>query len=138
MHTTAKKYGEREPKRSYITHTGPQRATSSALALKKAQAKQASRIIELRQALIDAGYRTLDRQAMALGLCRSTTWTVLRGNYKGPGLRAALVARMWGSPKLPPTARTVLANYVTEKSQGAYGHKEDQRERFIDQLRRFN
>lgn len=45
---------------------------------------------------------------------------------------------MWGSPKLPPAARTMLANYVTEKSQGAYGHKEGQCKRFIDQFRGFD
>jgi len=44
---------------------------------------------------------------------------------------------MWVAPELPPTTRTILANYIIEKSQGAYGHRDDQRERFIAQLRRF-
>jgi hypothetical protein len=124
----------REPKRSQIERTSPQAASSGSGALKRTM--QASRIRDLRQALIEAGHKSLDQQATALGLCRSTTWTVLRGDHKCSGLGAALVARMWVAPELPPTARTILANYITEKSQGAYGHKEDQRERFIAQLRR--
>lgn len=126
----------REPKRSQIEHTSPQAASSGSGALKSTM--QASSIRDLRQALIEAGHKSLDQQATALGLCRSTTWTVLRGDHKCSGLGAALVARMWVAPELPPTARTILANYITEKSQGAYGHKEDQRERFIAQLRRFD
>ena len=125
----------REPKRSQIERTSPQAASSGSGALKRT--RQASRIRDLRQALIEAGHKSLDQQATALGLCRSTTWTVLRGDHKCSGLGAALVARMWVTRELPPTARTILANYIIEKSQGAYGHKDDQRERFIAQLRRF-
>ena len=127
--------GEREPKRSQSECAGPQAASSSSCAL--GRTRQASRIRDLRQALIDAGYKSLDQQATALGLCRSTTWTVLRGDHKCTGLQAALVARMWVAPNLPPTARTILASYISEKSQGSYGHNEDQRERFTAQLRRF-
>ena len=125
----------REPKRSQIERTYPEATSSGSGAVKRT--RQASRIRDLRQALIEAGHKSLDQQATALGLCRSTTWTVLRGDHKCIGLGAALVARMWVAPELPPTARTILANYITEKSEGAYGHNEDQRERFIARLRRF-
>jgi hypothetical protein len=98
------------------------------------RASQASKIRELRQALIDAGFVSLDQQAAALCLSRSTTWAVLKGNHKCSGLRAGLIARMWRAPNLPPAAKSVLAEYVFERSHGAYGHSDLIRKRFIAQL----
>jgi len=92
---------------------------------------QANKIRELRQALINSGFESLDQQAMALGLSRSTTWAVLKGNHKCSGLRAGLIARMWQAPKLPPKAKRILTEYVIEKSRGAYGHSELTRQRFL-------
>jgi hypothetical protein len=100
------------------------------------RARQSRRIRELRQVLIDAGFVSLDQQAAILGLSRSTTWAVLRGNHKCSGLRATLIARMLTAPKLPQAARTILVNYVSEKSQGLYGHSDLQRERFTARLKR--
>ena len=98
------------------------------------RASQVKKIRELRQALIDAGFVSLDQQATALGLPRSTTWAVLKGNHKCSGLRAGLIARIWNAPKLPPAAKKILADYVIEKSRGAYGHNDSTRRRFIAQL----
>ena len=98
------------------------------------RASQVSKIRELRQALIRAGLVSLDQQAAALGLSRSTTWAVLKGNHKCSGLRAALIARMWAAPHLPPAAKRILADYVVEKSHGAYGHSDVIRRRFVAQL----
>jgi hypothetical protein len=102
------------------------------------RARQTQRIRDIRAALIDSGFVSLDQQAAALGLSRSTTWAVLRGNHKCTGLRAALVARMLASPRLPRAAQTILLNYIHEKSQGAYGHNDLQRQRFIAQLELLN
>jgi hypothetical protein len=107
---------------------------SNSMAMK---ARQSQRIRDIRQTLIDAGFVSLDQQAEALGLSRSTTWAVLKGSHKGSGLRAALIARMFASPDLPQATRTILMNYVNEKLQGAYGHSDVQRERFGSQLQRF-
>ena len=41
-------------------------------------ARQLRKIAELKVALIREGYLTLDAQAAALGLGRSTTWNILR------------------------------------------------------------
>jgi hypothetical protein len=100
------------------------------------RARQSQRIRELRQALVEAGFVSLDQQAAVLGLSRSTTWAVLRGNHKRTGLQAALIARMLTAPKLPQAARAILVNYVTEKSQGAYGHSDVQCQRFNALLKR--
>jgi hypothetical protein len=53
------------------------------------KARQAAKIRELGHALVDAGFLTLDEQSKALGLARSTTWTILRASHKGSGLSAA-------------------------------------------------
>jgi hypothetical protein len=95
---------------------------------------QINKIRELRKALIDAGFVSLDQQATALGLSRSTTWAVLKGNHKCSGLRAGLIARMWRAPNLPAAAKRILADYVIEKARGGYGHNELTRKRFIAQL----
>ena len=101
------------------------------------RARQTQRIRDIRATLIGRGFVSLDEQAAALGLSRSTTWAVLQGNHKCTGLRAALVARMLASPKLPLATRATLLNYIHEKSQGAYGHNYLQRQRFIAQLERY-
>jgi hypothetical protein len=55
------------------------------------KAKQSSKIRKIGEALIAAGFRALDEQADALGLSRSTTWTILKGNHKNSGLSAATI-----------------------------------------------
>src|ERR1700720_1427050 len=89
--------------------------------LAEMKARQSAKIQELGQALIDAGLRTLDAQANALGLPRSTAWTILKTCHKSTGLSAAIIERMLRSSKLPPRARAILVEYVEEKSFGLYG-----------------
>jgi hypothetical protein len=79
------------------------------------KAQQATKIRELGHALVDAGFLTLDEQAKALGLARSTTWTILRASHKGSGLSAAIIKRMLLSPQLPPLARWKILKYTTDK-----------------------
>jgi hypothetical protein len=72
-------------------------------------------------ALVDAGFLTLDEQSKALGLARSTTRTILRANYKGSGLSAAIIRRMLLSPQLPPLAQGKILEYTTDKLARVYG-----------------
>ena len=53
--------------------------------LSEMKACQSAKIRELGQALIDAGVRTLDAQADALGVPRSTAWTILKRVTKAMG-----------------------------------------------------
>src|SRR6202048_5619112 len=94
------------------------------------KARQSAQIRELGQALVDAGLRSLDEQAYALGLSRSTAWTILKTCHKSSGLSAAIIERMLGSSKLPPRARAILVEYVEEKSFGLYGGSRRQQQRF--------
>jgi hypothetical protein len=98
------------------------------------KARQSAKLRELRQALMDAGFVRLDKQARVLELSRSTAWTVMSGSHKSSGLSAAIIKRMLNSPQLPPSARTVLLEYVEEKSAGLYGHGQHQLRLFRVQL----
>jgi hypothetical protein len=98
------------------------------------KARQSAKIKELAQALIHAGLRTLDDQAEALGLSRSTAWTILKARHKSSGLSAVIIERMLGSSKLPPRAREILLQYVEEKAFGLYGGNRRQQRRFAAHL----
>jgi hypothetical protein len=86
------------------------------------KARQSAKIRELREALVAAGYASLDEQAKVLGLSRSTAWTIVNGRHKGSGLSATIVNRMLLSPRLPSLARTKILEYIEERSAGHYGH----------------
>ena len=101
--------------------------------LSEMKARQSAKIRELGQALIDAGLRTLDAQADALGLRRSTAWTIVKTCHKTSGLSAGSIERMLGS-KLPPRARATIVEYVEEKSFGLYGGSRRQQQRFAVRL----
>jgi hypothetical protein len=100
------------------------------------KARQAAKIRELGHALVDAGFLTLDEQSKALGLARSTTWTILRASHKGSGLSAAIIRRMLLSPKLPPFARRKILEYTADKLAGVYGGSRTQRRKFFERVRR--
>jgi hypothetical protein len=123
------------PEHSSIRSIRQQPSPLSGSALKS---RQSQRIREVREALLGDGLGSLDQQARALGLSRSTAWFVLRGNHKASGLQATLVARMLTAPRLPPTVRSLLMTYIREKLHGSYGHSELQRRRFASQLAHLN
>jgi len=92
------------------------------LSVKSMKARQCSKIAELRLVLEQSGYRSLDQQASAFGLSRSTTWAILSASHKGSGISGSVLKRMLRSPTLPPSAKRWIAEYVSEKLGGAYGH----------------
>ena len=98
------------------------------------KARQSSKIRELGGALVTAGFVTLDEQAQAIGLCRSTTWTILKGNHKTSGLSATVINRMLAAPQLPPLVRLKILEYIEEKAAGLYGHGKIPLRRFAARL----
>ena len=98
------------------------------------RAKQGETLRTLRQALVANGIDSLDDQARALCLPRSTTWFVLQSHHKCRGLNAAQVIRIWRSQSLPENARSVIIRYVHERSAGAYGHTKVMRRKFVMRL----
>jgi predicted DNA-binding transcriptional regulator AlpA len=98
------------------------------------RALQSSKITELGEALIAAGYVRLDEQARVLGLSRSTTWTIIRAKHKSSGLSGSLIKRMLAQPRLPQLIRVKILEYVEQKSLGMYGHNASQVRRFLEAL----
>jgi len=96
--------------------------------------RQSSKIKELSDALVAAGFVSLDDQATALGLSRSTTWTILKAKHKNYGLSAALINRILRRPGLDRYVRAKIIEYVREKASGCYGHNKIQLRRFAERL----
>lgn len=103
-------------------------------AMKDVKARQSAKIREIGAALVAMGYLALDEQARALGLGRSTAWTILQANHKNSGLSATVIIRMLAAPKLPPLVRAIILEYVDEKVAGLYGHSKLQLRRFAARL----
>jgi hypothetical protein len=100
----------------------------------KPKVRQSCAIRELSDALAAAGFASLDQQAKVLGLCRSTTWTILKGSHKSSGLSATIINRALAAPHLPAHVRAKILEYVGEKAAGRYDHSKTQRRKFIAQL----
>ena len=66
---------------------------------RRAKARQASKLEEIREALIAAGCDTTAKQAAALGVGRSTAWALLNLD-KRAGPTAIVIKRILSSPDL--------------------------------------
>ena len=99
----------------------------------EAKARQASKLAEIREALVAAGCDTAAKQATALGVSRPTAWALLNRD-KRAGPSAMIIKRILSSPNLPPAARRKVEEYVEEKIAGLYGHSQDRRRWFRDQF----
>src|SRR5215208_4464495 len=80
------------------------------------QARQQCKIREIGHALASAGFCTLDGQAKALGIGRSTTWTILKATHKSSGLSAGLIQRSLKWPELPREVRDKVLEYAMVRS----------------------
>jgi hypothetical protein len=96
--------------------------------------RQRAKILEFGDALAATGFQTLDKQADALALSRSTTWNLLKGKHKGSGLSPMVINRMLASPRLPPRVRATILEYVAGKAAGAYGDSKARLDRFTARL----
>ena len=96
--------------------------------------RQSLKIKELSDALAAAGLFSLDEQAAALGLSRSTTWTILKARHKNYGLSGSVINRILQRRGLDRYVRAKLIEYVQEKALGYYGHNEIQLRRFKQRL----
>src|SRR5262245_31864756 len=122
-----------------LTGTSPSRSRKACLrssrqgpaSFSEMKARQSSKIREFENALITAGYKTLDQQAKVLGLSRATTWTLLKGSHKASGLSAAVINRMLEAPQLPSLVQAKIIEYVQERIAGLYGHNKAQVRRFV-------
>jgi hypothetical protein len=118
-----------------FTPVGPRSSERNAKAtLATSRERQRAKIREIGDTLAAAGLRTLDDQAAALMLSRSTTWNLLNGKHKGSGISAAIIKRMLAAPRLPPPVRATILQYVAEKTAGLYGDSKVRLRNFTGQL----
>jgi hypothetical protein len=99
----------------------------------RAKRRQASKLKEIREALVADGFDSAGKQAIALGVSRPTAWALLNRD-KRAGPSAMIIKRILSSPSLPPAARRKVEEYVAEKIAGLYGHHKDRIRWFRDQF----
>jgi len=68
------------------------------------------------EALVSSGYISLDDQAKALGVVRSTAWTIVNNKHKLGRLSVKTINRILSNPDTPPKVRTVVQEYVVKTS----------------------
>lgn len=100
---------------------------------RRAKARQAAKLAEIRAALVAAGFSSTGKQAVVLGIGRSTAWTVLNSD-KRAGPSASVVKRILSSQKIPTLVRRKFEEYVQEKSRGLYGHSKERSMAFSDEF----
>jgi hypothetical protein len=69
------------------------------------------------EALIASGYTSLDKQAKALGVHRSTAWVIIKNKHKLGRLSAKTAYRILGNPQTPPAVRTIVQQYMIKRSE---------------------
>ena len=93
-----------------------------------AQPRYAVKIQHIVDAIVAAGYLSLDSQAKALGVKRSTAWTIIKTKHKLDRLSSKTTDTMLANPELPPSVRTVIQRYLAERS----GEKTQTKTEFTD------
>jgi hypothetical protein len=67
------------------------------------------------EALIASGYTSLDEQAKALGINRSTAWTIIKTKHKLGRLSTKTTKPILSNPNIPPSVRAVVLRYLAER-----------------------
>lgn len=67
------------------------------------------------EALIASGHTSLDEQAKALGINRSTAWTIIKTKHKLGRLSTKTTKRILSNPNTPPPVRAVVLRYLAER-----------------------
>lgn len=99
----------------------------------RAKRRQASKLAEVRGALVAAGFDSAAKQAIVLGVARPTAWALLNRD-KRAGPSAKIIKRILSSPNLPAAVRRRVEEYIEEKIDGVYRHSEARRRWFRDQF----
>jgi hypothetical protein len=74
-----------------------------------------TKIQDITEALISSGYKSLDGQAKALGLRRSTAWTIIRNRHKLGRLSTKTIERIITNPKTPPLVLAAIQRYAVDR-----------------------
>jgi len=66
-------------------------------------------------ALLAAGYSSLDEQARALGIHRATAWTIVKNKHKLGYLNQVTVSRILANSDTPQSVRVLIEQYLSER-----------------------
>jgi hypothetical protein len=75
------------------------------------------------EALVSSGYTSLDQQAKALGVGRSTAWTITKNKHKLGRLSAKTINRILINPQTPANVRQVIQQYVAKRCAAIHGKR---------------
>jgi hypothetical protein len=89
---------------------------------------------EIAECLKRCGRLTVDSQAKALGVSRSTAWAMLSGRYKVSGISARVVKQILSSQELPPEVRAKVVEYVADKVSGKFSCNATRLRRFRSRM----
>ena len=92
----------------------PSERLETVRSLNTSSARRTIPVQDIADALIKAGYKSLDGQAKALGIHRTTTWTIIKTKHKLGHLNAKTTERILANPDLPLCIRDVLQRYAAE------------------------
>jgi hypothetical protein len=89
------------------------------------------------EALVACGYTSLDGQAKALGIHRSTAWTIIKTKHKLGRLSTKTTKRILTNSVTPPAVRSVVQKYLAERSDvlATRAERLDRREQQSNKLR---
>ncbi len=74
--------------------------------------EQRAALQQIGAALIACGYTSLDAQAQALGISRSTAWTIVKSKHKVGRISVRVMIQMLSNPELPPRVREAVERYA--------------------------
>jgi hypothetical protein len=110
-------------KKSPEQNERPRRSSRSSLTarlesvryLNSSSVRRTTPVQHIADALVAAGYTTLDEQAKALGIHRATAWTIIKKKHKLGRLNPDTTNRMLANRELPPSVRIVIEQYLAER-----------------------
>jgi len=102
----------REEPHQAAVGVGDRKSPSERLRALRDLTARKTKIQDITEALISSGYTSLDRQAKALGLHRSTAWTIIRSRHKLGRLSTKTIERIITNPETPPLVLTAIQEYA--------------------------
>jgi hypothetical protein len=88
--------------------------------LNSSSVRRTTPVQHIADALVAAGYTSLDKQAKALGIHRATAWTIIKKKHKLGRLNTNTTNRMLANPELPPPVRAVIQQYLAERFDASF------------------
>jgi hypothetical protein len=105
------------------------------MCLSEIKARQSAKIRQLAEAAKLTGLHTLDELASALGIPRSTAWTIRNGGHKASGLSVSIIDSHVIRAEASAVRSHNTARIHRRENSGLYGGNERQRRLFCVRLK---